>query len=119
MWRHGATYVPMKRKTKGPRKYPESAPKALGIAEDAAAYGIPCEVVNVRQARDTLSSLLDKAAAGSRIVITSDGVPKAMIVTYRPIMHGPKWASLRELRQSMPLAPDSTPMLRKLRDESH
>lgn len=106
----------MKRKS---GKYPTAASVAFGIEEAAAAYGIQCEVVNVRQARDSLSSLLDRAAAGSQIVITSDGIPKAMIVSYRPTINGPKWTSLRKLRQSMPMAPDSTRLLRKLRDDGN
>jgi prevent-host-death family protein len=119
MWRHDATTLEMKRLPKKSEKYPEAALAARGIEEAAAAYGVPCEVVNVRQARDTLSNLLDKAVAGSQIVITSDGVPKAMIVKYRPMIHGPKWESLRELRESMPMSPDSTRLLRKLRDSSY
>ena len=119
MWRHDATQLRMKRRSKELEEYPEAEHAARGIEEAAAAYGVPCEVVNVRQARDTLSSLLDKAVAGSQIVITSDGIPKAMIVKYRPMIHGPKWESLRELRESMPMSPDSSRLLRKLRDSNY
>ena len=37
-------------------------------------------VTNVRNAKAHLSELLDRAAAGEEIVITSDGKPKARIV---------------------------------------
>jgi prevent-host-death family protein len=99
--------------------YAQPEPAAGAIEEAAAAFGVRCEVVNVRQARDRLSSLLDRAADGEQIVITSDGRPKAMIVRFRPMIHGPKWISMRALRQSMPLAPDSAPLVRKLRDDGY
>ena len=37
-------------------------------------------ITNVRNAKAHLSELLDRAAAGEEIVITSDGKPKARIV---------------------------------------
>jgi prevent-host-death family protein len=37
-------------------------------------------VTNVRAAKAHLSELLDRAAAGEEIVVTSDGKPKARIV---------------------------------------
>jgi prevent-host-death family protein len=108
-------------KAKSPRSSlpPKIKPSAHAIEEAAAAYGVRREVVNVRQARDRFSSLLERAAAGDQIVITSDGRPKAMIVRFRPMMSGPKWVSMRTFRQSMPVAPDSAPLLRKLRDSGY
>jgi prevent-host-death family protein len=106
-------------KAKPRESYPGHDPSAHAIEEAAAAYGVRCEVVNVRQARDRLSSLLERAAGGEQIVITSDGRPKAMIVRFRPMIHGQRWVSMRALRQSMPPAPDSAPLLRKLRDSGH
>lgn len=41
--------------------------------------------VSVREAKDQLSALLQRAEAGEEIVITSDGEPKAMLVRHRPI----------------------------------
>jgi prevent-host-death family protein len=43
----------------------------------------PVQSVNVRAAKDRLSSLLDVAAAGAEIVITSDGQPKARLAPVR------------------------------------
>jgi prevent-host-death family protein len=40
-------------------------------------------IVNVRAAKDRLSSLLDQAARGTVVVITSNGVPKAKLVPVR------------------------------------
>jgi prevent-host-death family protein len=80
-----------------------------------AAYGEPVEV-SVRTAKDQLSSLLERAAQGEEIVITSDGKPKAMIVRYRPVITGKPAKSLRELRKTMPVTPDSTVIVREERD---
>jgi prevent-host-death family protein len=87
----------------------------MGIKEAAAAFGVECNVVNVRQAKDQLSSLLDRAARGEQIIITSDGRPKAMIVRYRPIIQGAKWTSQRALRMKTLISEDSTPILRAMR----
>ena len=91
----------------------------MEIREAAAAYGEKCEVVNVREAKDHLSSLLDRAAKGEKIVITSDGQPKAMIVRYRPVIIGAKWTSLRELRKLTSVVEDSAPILRAERDSGY
>lgn len=40
-------------------------------------------VVNVRAAKDQLSSLLEQAARGNEVVIISDGQPKAKLVPIR------------------------------------
>lgn len=102
------------------KKTPESdLPKGLKpwMVQEAsrATYGEPVEV-SVRAAKDQLSSLLERAAGGEEIVITSDGKPKAMIVRYRPVITGKPAKSLRELRRSMPMTPDSTEMIREMRD---
>ena len=39
--------------------------------------------VNVRSAKDRLSSLLEQAAAGNEVIITSDGEPKARLTAVR------------------------------------
>lgn len=89
------------------------------IREAAAAYGIRRDVVSVREAKDRLSGLLQRAARGEQIVITSDGEPKAMIVRYRPVLRGKPWQSLAAFRAKQPLQPDSTPLLRADRDSGH
>jgi len=40
-------------------------------------------VVNVRAAKDRLSSLLEQASRGGEVIITSDGQPKARLVPVR------------------------------------
>ena len=85
------------------------------IREAAAAYGIRRDVVSVREAKDQLSGLLQRAARGEQIVITSDGLPKAMIVRYRPVLRGKPWQSLKAFRDTMPMTPDSASMLDELR----
>ena len=111
-----ATKGHMKKKTTE-----EELPKGLKswmVREAQAAYGEPVEI-SVRAAKDQLSSLLERAAQGEDIVITSDGKPKAMIVRYRPVITGKPAKSLRELRKSMPVTPDSTEMIRKVRDSGN
>jgi prevent-host-death family protein len=80
-----------------------------------AAYSEP-SLVSVRVAKDQLSSLLERAAQGEEIVITSDGKPKAMIVRYRPVITGTPARSMAALRRGMPMTPDSTPLIREMRD---
>ncbi|MBI2812794.1 MAG: type II toxin-antitoxin system prevent-host-death family antitoxin [Opitutae bacterium] len=81
------------------------------IREAAAAYGIRRDVVAVREAKDQLSALLQRAARGEQIVITSDGEPKAMIVRYRPVLRGKPWQSLKAFRDTMPMQPDSQALI--------
>lgn len=108
----------MKQKRRIRSTYPEARAEELAIKEAAAAYGVECGVVNVREAKDQLSSLLDRAARGEQIVITSDGKPKAMIVRYRPMIIGAKWTSRRALRQ-LSVSEDSAPILRADKDSGY
>ena len=105
-----------KRKPSAPSVYPEIQDSNLQLREDAAVYGLKRDVLGVREAKDQLSSLLQRAAGGEEIIITSDGVPTAMIVRYKPVIRGkpfkPNWALLR----SMPMTSDSTRMIREERD---
>lgn len=104
------------------KKTPESElPKGLKpwmVQEAQSAYAEPVEV-SVRVAKDQLSALLERAAQGEDIVITSDGKPKAMIVRYRPVITGKPARSLRELRRTMPMTPDSTETVREERDSGY
>ena len=109
----------MKKKRKIRATYPEAEAHRLEIKEAASAYGIECEVVNVREAKDQLSDLLDRAAKGERIIITSDGVPKAMIVRYRPIIQGKPWSSKKHPLITPLVVEDSTPFIRAERDSQY
>ena len=113
-----ATYSHMKRTRRIRSTYPEAQAQKLAIEEAAAAYGLECGVVSVRDAKDQLSSLLDRAERGEQIVITSDGRPKAMIVRYRPMIQGAKWTSHRALRQ-LSICEDSTAILREEKDSGY
>jgi prevent-host-death family protein len=105
------------RKTIYPKNHePESAQT---IKEAAAAYGIRRDVVSVREAKDQLSGLLQRAARGEQIVITSDGQPRAMIVRYRPVIRGKPWQPHADLRATLPMTPDSTPLIREMRDSGY
>jgi prevent-host-death family protein len=104
------------------RKTPDSAlSKGLKpwiVQEAQTAFAAPLEV-SVRAAKDQLSALLERAANGQDIVITSDGKPKAMIVRYRPVITGKPAKSMAVLRRAMPMTPDSTPLVREMRDSGY
>ena len=58
--------------------------RALKVEEASALRERRRVTVSVREAKDRLSSLLQRAELGEEIVITSDGEPKAMLVRFRP-----------------------------------
>jgi prevent-host-death family protein len=106
----------MKKKARKKAEYPVVRDTAAQLKEDAAAYGLRRDVLGVREAKDQLSSLLQRAAGGEEIVITSDGVPTAMIVRYKPVIRGRPYAPNWELLRSMPMTSDSTTQIRAERD---
>lgn len=53
------------------------------VLRDAAVVGLG-RVVTVRDAKAHLSALLEWVAAGNELTITSDGRPKAMLVSAKP-----------------------------------
>jgi len=71
----------MKRKT---FKYRLTNTEPQALRETAPALEEPELIVNVRAAKDQLSSLLEQAARGNEVIITSDGEPKAKLVPVRP-----------------------------------
>jgi prevent-host-death family protein len=79
----------------------------------------PAKEVSVREAKAQLSTLLQLAAAGEEIVITSDGEPKAMLVKPRPRASGRPWASLAKFRATQPLQPDSARAIAARRADRH
>jgi prevent-host-death family protein len=106
----------MKRKKAGAIQYPEAKESTMAVQEEAGVAEPDREVLGVREAKDQLSSLLQRAAAGEEIVITSDGVPTAMIVRYKPALKGKPFKPHWNLLRSMPVTPDSTGLIRKMRD---
>ena len=69
----------MKRK---PSTYPLPSVEPIVLRETPAAVteGL---VINIRAAKDQLSSLVEQAAHGNEVIITSDGKPKAKLVPLR------------------------------------
>lgn len=114
MWPHAATFNAMKRKT---FTYPPARAEAMVLSEAAPALEEAETVVNVRAAKDQLSSLLEQAAHGNEVIITSDGLPKAKLVPVRPRRQPFRvdWGLLR----SMPLltaGPSIEELVREDRD---
>ena len=85
------------------------------VEEDRAVYGRRTEV-SVRQAKDNLSALLMRAAAGEEIIVTSDGRPKAMITRLRTELRLKPWRVHPDLSGKLPELPDSTALIRDERD---
>lgn len=75
-------------------------------------------VVNVLAAKDQLSSLLEQAALGNEVVITSDGQPKAKLVPVRPRRQPFRvnWELLRALPLLKRGAPTAEELVREDRD---
>ena len=61
-------------------KYPPAKSEPMVLEEVAVAPGIG-EVISVRSAKAHLSALLDLVAGGHEITITSNGKPKARLVS--------------------------------------
>ena len=102
----------MKAKTS---KYSVAKPNTVAdaLGETSASEG-PL-TVNVRAAKDSLSSLLERAAQGLETIITSDGVPKAKLVPVEK-----KRKSFRvdwELLRSIPIREGAIPSEVLIREE--
>jgi prevent-host-death family protein len=61
-------------------KYPSVQSEPMALKEVAVASGIG-ETISVRSAKAHLSALLDLVAGGHEITITSNGKPKARLVS--------------------------------------
>jgi prevent-host-death family protein len=96
------------------RPAPKTKRKSSVLRESAPVYGLNSGTVNLRFAKTHLSALIDRVEAGSEIVLTRDGKPAARLVAVRPERKPfvPNWKHLR----SMPMTPDSTPLIREDRD---
>jgi prevent-host-death family protein len=87
------------------------------LVSEAAAAAVERPEVSVREAKDNLSSLLERAANGEDIVVTSDGAPRAMIVRYRPRITGRPFKPNLAMLRAMPMTSDSTELIRRMRDD--
>jgi prevent-host-death family protein len=83
---------------------------------EMAAAELPPGQINVRAAKDKLSSLLDHVSHGYEIIITSDGKPKAKLIPVHPKRK--KFLVDWDLLNSMPLrkGPSAGHLLREERD---
>ena len=74
------------------------------------------QLINVREAREKLSSLLDVVAGGEEIIILRHGKPVARLVA--PPAESVQFIDRSELRASLPPANESTAdAIRSLREE--
>lgn len=97
-------------------KYPPAKNSAAAKLKEVGMMESPVTtLINVRAAKDQLSSLLEQAAQGSEIVITSDGQPKAKLVPFKASRK--RFRMDWELLRSMPLAPGTPTTEEILRDE--
>src|SRR5438477_93505 len=87
----------MKRKT---FRYPSVKAGAAALKEAAVLEPPPATIINVRAAKDQLSSLLEQAASGHEVIITSDGMPKAKLIPVKPARKPFRvdWALLRSIK---------------------
>lgn len=87
------------------KTFTRSAPQQSGSLMDDAlmpATAAPTQSIHVRAAKDQLSSLLEEAALGNEVIITSDGQPKARLVPVKAVRKPFRmsWGSL----QSQPVS---------------
>ena len=78
-------YIGVKAKSK---TFTDGPPEQTGSLKNGAMMPstvAPAQTINVRAAKDQLSSLLEAAALGNEVVITSDGHPKARLVPVKPV----------------------------------
>lgn len=67
-------------------KYPPAKGRSAAKLKEAAVLeSAPVTLINVRAAKDQLSSLLEQAAQGNEVIITSDGQPKARLVPFKAV----------------------------------
>ena len=64
-------------------RYPASKAASGPLKEATALEPLQPLTINVRAAKDQLSSLLEQAAQGNEVIITSDGLPKAKLVPFK------------------------------------
>ena len=101
-------------------KYRPVKAASATLREVAAVLEEPVRVVNVRAAKDQLSSLLEEAARGNEVVITSDGIPKAKLVPLRAQrrVFRMDWASLNSMPANS-AAPGAEQIVREDRDSRY
>ena len=82
-------------------KYPPAKGQSAAKLKEAAVFEPPpATLINVRAAKDQFSSLIEQAAAGNEVIITSDGQPKAKLVPFKSSRRPFRvdWALLRSVK---------------------
>jgi prevent-host-death family protein len=87
------------------------------LTEVAVAPGFG-EIINVRAAKSHLSALLELVAGGREITITSDGKPKAKLISITEAQTRKTFQGMGEFlsRQSMHGGPSAGELIREDRD---
>jgi prevent-host-death family protein len=105
--------------SKPPLRYPQGASEGAKtgvVLREVAGLEPQSTSINVRAAKDQLSSLLEQASRGAEIIITSDGHPKARLVPVRS--HGKPysvdWKWLKD--QPLVFGPSAEALIRIDRD---
>jgi prevent-host-death family protein len=98
-------------------KYPAHKPQSAVLKEVAVAPGIG-EVISVRAAKAHLSALLDLVAGGREIIITSDGKPKAKLVSVAEARPRKVFEGLSDYLMKQPIhrGPTADEIIREDRD---
>jgi prevent-host-death family protein len=105
--------------SKPPLRYPQDASdgaKTGVVLREVAGLEPQSTSINVRAAKDQLSSLLEQASRGAEIIITSDGHPKARLVPVRS--HGKPYSVDWKWLKDQPLVsgPSAEALIRIERD---
>ena len=104
----------MKLKRKSYRR-PIAKPEPM-VRRDSPLAEPPSLSINVRAAKDQLSSLLEQAAQGNEVIITSDGEPKARLTSVRS-RHKPFQVDWKWLEsQAVSAGPPAEDLIRADRD---
>ena len=98
-------------------KYPPLKSEPMVLKEIGMAPGIG-EVISVRSAKAHLSALLDLAASGREITITSDGKPKAKLVKAGTRERGKIFQGMGDYLMKQPIhrGPTADEIIREDRD---
>lgn len=83
-------------------KYPESEPSA-GVLRDAIALPGVGLTFPVRLAKAKLSALLELVASGQEVVITSDGKPKARLISATATKSRKVFTGMGDYLKTMPV----------------
>ena len=91
--------------------------ESMVMREVATMPGIG-EVISVRSAKAHLSALLDLVAGGREITITSDGKPKAKLVSAEEVKRGKVFRGMGDYLMKQPIhsGPSADEIIRAERD---